>query len=491
MKKIIFLLIIPLFSLYSAEREYEAGNNSWQLEKKVNLQELADSKNSISLSIREDEYIPDKRTILLMHFNEVEEYDSTGRCKVTNLSVSDKVKKLGRGSGVFNAGGKALILDTQGKSFFPEKIYSGDFTFDFWLLSRNAADGENYFLYENYTDAGGKVLPQLFRSYLEDRRITWEIKNLFLPFDKEAFSLVLKGKKRIIPGTWSHHLLRYSSDTGMLEYLYNGVPEAVAYVNREGRETGHTYPFYAGESSIIEIGKNFTGAVDEFRIQGEWIENVCLSSIGHFSGTFITDLIDLKHSKSEIFNIDFKDTVPPGTDIKYYYHISDSPVSPVLDSAVWKEILSENQRISGGRFFFIKGILYSDGSKNISPEVNWIKIRYDEKSPPPPPSVVRAEVLENKLKLRWSKVPDSDIDGYLVYIGEKPGKYFCPDDESICSPVDAGLKNSILIDNLVNGKIYYIAVSSYYKTASPVGNIIKKGGNFSSEISARPSADSR
>ncbi len=193
MKKIIFLLIIPLFSLYSADREYEAGNSSWQLERKVNIQELKDSKNSISLSIRENEYTPDKRTILLMHFNGTEEYDSTGRAKVSNLSVSKKLKKLGSGSGIFNAARKPLVLETQGNSFFPEKIYSGDFTVDFWLFSRNTADGENYFLYENYTEAGGKVLPQLFRSYLEDRKITWEIKICFFRLTERLSVLFLGG----------------------------------------------------------------------------------------------------------------------------------------------------------------------------------------------------------------------------------------------------------------------------------------------------------
>ena len=490
MKKIIFLLIIPLFSLYPADREIEVGRKFWPLAGSSNIELVSDKTAGSFLSIKENEYEPDRKTILLMHFNGITEYDDTGRSKIENLSISGKIKKLGSGSGVFNASGSPVIFKTAGKSFFPEKIYSGDFTVEFWLNSRNTSDGETYFLYENYTDTGEKVLPQLFRCFLEDRNVTWEIKNLFLPVDKKPFSLTLKGNSRIIPGKWSHHLLRFSSETGFLEYLFNGIPEASAYVNKKNAEDGTVYSFYAGTSSRIVMGDNFTGALDEFRLQGEWTENPRLSRIGNLRGEFITEKIDLKHSKSRIFSIDFNDTVPPGTDLKYYYHISDTPASPGLESGNWTEIKNSGAGIQGGRFLYLKGVLFSDGEKTVSPSVNMIKIKYNEKSAPPPPSVVKAEVSDKKIKLRWSTVPDSDIDGYLVYIGDKPGHYFGAGNGS-GSPVDAGLNNSLVIDNLENGRVYYFSVCSYYKTASPVGSIISKGGNYSAEVSARPAADLR
>ena len=490
MKKIIFLLFIPLFSLYAADREIEIGKKFWPVAGSSNIALTADDNNNISLSIRENEHSPDRKTILLMHFNEQTEYDASGRCKIQNLKISEKIKKLGSGGGLFNASDPPMVFNTAGRSFFPDKVYSGDFTVEFWLYSRNTSDGENYFLYENYTDTGDKVLPQLFRSFLEDRKVTWEVKNLFLPVDKSPFTLTLKGKSRIIPEKWSHHLLRYSSETGLIEYLFNGIPEASAYVNIKNTENNTVYPFYAGSSSRIVMGGNFTGSLDEFRIQGEWTEKPRLSRIGNLSAQFITEKIDLKHSKSRIFTVDFQETVPPGTDIKYYYRISDSTASPDPESGGWKEMKKGETGIQGGRFLFIKGILYSDGEKQISPSVNMIKIKYDEKSSPPPPSVIRAEVLNKSIKLRWSSVPDSDIDGYLVYIGDKPGHYFGPGNGT-GSPVDAGLKNSLVIDNLENGRVYYFTVCSYYRTASPIGSIIKKGGNYSAEISARPSADIR
>ena len=489
MKKIIFLLIMPLFSLYPADSEYKIGEKFWPLAGSSNIEQISEN-NSSFLSIRENEYSPDRKTILLMHFNEISEYDDSGRCKIENLKISEKIKKLGSGGGIFNSSAQPMIFNTAGKSFFPEKIYSGDFTVEFWLNSRNTADGETYFLYENYTDTGDKVLPQLFRCFLEDRNVTWEIKNLFLPVDKSPFSMILKGSSRIIPGKWSHHLLRYSSETGFLEYLFNGIPEASAYVNRKNTEEDTVYSFYAGASSRIIMGGNFTGALDEFRVQGEWTENPRLSRIGHLRGEFVTDKIDLNHSKSRIFSIDFDDTVPPGTAVKYYSLVSDSPVSPDPESGEWTEIADRGTGIYGGRFLYIKGILFSDGEKKVSPSVNMIKIKYNEKSLPPPPSVVKAEVLNQKIKLRWSSVPDSDIDGYLVYIGDKPGHYFGAGN-GIGSPVDAGLNNSLVIDNLENGRVYYFAVCSYYRTASPIGRIIRKGGNYSAEVSARPSAEIR
>ena len=502
MKKIVFLLIIPLFSVYSTDRVYEVGDKFWPLAESRNIVQKTEN-NSISISLRDNERTADRKTIILLHFNEDDMYDSTGRCKISNLNISKKSRKLGSGGGIFNEGNGPASLDSGKRSFFPDRIYSGNFTVEFWLNSRNTADGETYFLYENYTDTGRKILPQHFKCFLEDRIISWNIKNLFLSSDMEPFSITLKGSRRIIPGKWSHHMLRYNSDTALLEYLYNGIPEAVAHVNREGRESGRTYPFYAGTSSRIELGEKFTGSIDEFRIQGEWVEEASRSRIGDYSGYFITEMIDLKHSRSELFNVGISDTVPPGTDIKYYYCLSDTPFIPdnlaSADSSAggdqdcdgWNILEKGKVRISGGRFLWLKGVLYSDGEKNISPSVNTITLRYDEKSPPPPPAVVKAEVSDGKIQLRWSSVPDSGIAGYLVYIGEKPGHYFGSGSKFPSSPIDAGLNNNIVIDNLENGKVYYMAVSSYYRTASAIGKIIKKGGNYSAEISARPAAGSR
>jgi len=490
-KKIIFLLLIPIIHLFPSEQVIELGGRLWNLYDTENIEMIKNKNSSVSLFLKESEYSADNNTLLLLHFNEKREYDSTGRFEIgeKGVPVSGKIKKLGKGAGFFNGGEKPVVLNSVKEGFFPDRVYSGDFSVEFWLYTQNASDGETIFLYENYTDTGKIILPQLFRCYIEDRKVFWQMKNLFLPEDKKPFNLLINGKKRLIPKKWSHHVIRYKAEQGILEYLIDGIPEAVEYVNREGNEAGGSYPFYSGKRSRIVMGENFTGALDEFRIKSEWINNFNLSRFDRLEGYFNTGMIDLKHSKSEVFSVECLDNVPEGTDINYHYILSDSPENPDINSPMWKILPMGKVRISGGRFLFIKGTLFSDGEKQISPSVNRINIKYDERRSPPPPSMVKAELSDRKLKLRWSDVPDTDIDGYLVYIGEKPGKYFGTG--KINSPIDAGLSNSMVIDNLENGRIYYIAVLSYYNTASSVGSIIKKGGIYSKEISARPSISNR
>ena len=426
MKKIVFLLIIPLFYLYPVEREIEIGNRSWNFSGIDSIDLKQNNTGSSFVSLKDGEYTVDSRTMLLLHFNNQRSLESTGRYQIegNSYTISEKIKKLGRGAALFNGENDSVKLEAGLKSFFPDRVYSGDFSVEFWIYAQNASDGETVFLYENYTDNGDKILPQLFRCYLADRKLVWQVKNIFIPFDRSPFEIILSGNSRLIPKKWSHHLLRYKADTGVLEYLLDGVPEAIVHVNRERREVPWNYPFYAGENGRIVIADGFTGAIDEFRIKNEWIEDFSMSMIGKHEGFFITDLIDLNHSKSEIYQIECRDNIPEGTDISYSYILSDSPEPPENDSERWQVLSEGKMRISGGRFLYIRGSLYSDGERNISPTISWIKIKYDEPPPPPPPSVVKAEALDGSVSLKWSGVPDSDIDGYFIYFGEKPGRYF-------------------------------------------------------------------
>ena len=48
----------------------------------------------------------------------------------------------------------------------------------------------------------------------------------------------LTGTRQLLPRTWHHHLLRFDSRDGLLEYLLDGVPEAISHVTDTGRESG-------------------------------------------------------------------------------------------------------------------------------------------------------------------------------------------------------------------------------------------------------------
>jgi hypothetical protein len=93
--------------------------------------------------------------------------------------------------------------------------------------------------------------------------------------------------------------------------------------------------------------------------------------------------------------------------------------------------------------------------------------------------------VDGGVRLRWKNSPDTDTAGYLVYYGTVRGEYFGEDAALGPSPIDAGNRNSILIDGLANGTLYYFRVAAYDRRAG-MGSEEFHAGEFSREITARP-----
>lgn len=507
MKKItlfLSLLIFFLLKLPAIEKEIILGGENWQPLKLENIEFEKDNKGNIFLVLKDGEYLPTDTTKLLLHFNDLLVKDETGNFYVKqNLSQnSQTIKKLGRGAAVFDGKENPIVLTQRAEGIVPGEIYSEDFSIDFWISGHSFASGETIFFLENYLSSKNTFHPQFLKCYLDERKVTWQIKNFFLTSDLKEFEFKLQGKKGLIPHVWSHHLLRYDSSLGLMEYLVNGIPEDVIYVNPSGEETGETLPTYFGKSGKIIIGDRFTGLIDELRLDFSFVSNVDIAKYKNYYGTYISMPIDLGHSKSSVIRIEPKHILPAGTDIIYYYYLSDSPAATAAaDSPLWKELSSSeythnNRSFSDisyplsdfniGRFLHLKAVMFSNGEGSLTPKVSSIKIIYDKKTPPPPPASVVVRAEDEGVKIVWSEVIDPDLDGYLVYFGERPNQYFGVSKKGIASPIDVGLKNQLVINNLESGRTYYFSVVAYYKTVSVVGIPILEGGAFSEEVSVRP-----
>ena len=88
---------------------------------------------------------------------------------------------------------------------------------------------------------------------------------------------------------------------------------------------------------------------------------------------------------------------------------------------------------------------------------------------------------DQSITLKWKKVAESDVQGYLVYYGDYPGQYFGMGSSLGDSPIDAGNTETLQIGNLKNGKLYYFAVVAYDSSDPP------HTSSFSREVNARPS----
>jgi hypothetical protein len=85
------------------------------------------------------------------------------------------------------------------------------------------------------------------------------------------------------------------------------------------------------------------------------------------------------------------------------------------------------------------------------------------------------------VQLRWKQSTSTGTVGYLVYYSAVRGDYFGNDSSLGPSPIDVGITNSINIDGLKNGVLYYFRVAAY-DLAGGSRNI----GDFSAEVTARP-----
>jgi hypothetical protein len=99
-----------------------------------------------------------------------------------------------------------------------------------------------------------------------------------------------------------------------------------------------------------------------------------------------------------------------------------------------------------------------------------------------PPAGISVLARDGAVELNWRNSPDRDTEGYLVYYGRARGEYFGEDAAQGASPIDAGKQNSLRIEGLENGTLYYFAVAAYDRREAGAFH----AGEFSREVSARP-----
>jgi hypothetical protein len=158
------------------------------------------------------------------------------------------------------------------------------------------------------------------------------------------------------------------------------------------------------------------------------------------------------------------------------YRWNDVPWVPVAPGADLGDALA-------GRYIQIAAEFYPSGNGEATPYLDELRIVYQASEPPPPPGLVTAIARDGAVELSWKTSPSKDVGGYFVYYGTSSGEYFGDHGilggEEIKSPINAGLRNSVRIEGLKNGTLYYFAVAAYDKT-------LKESGVFSREAAARP-----
>ncbi len=430
---------------------------------------------------------PSPSTDLLLHFDHAPFHDATGHYTVRaspDLALN-RYAVFGTAAGMFRAEEPALELSPEhGALFYPGTVWS-DFTLEFWLYPARLTDGEVLLEWNGSRAVGGELIRQAVRCTVRGRALAFVFENFFVPPDLTPFRMELTGRTGLVPRRWRHHLVRFDANTGLIEYLIDGVPEAVAHATASGREAGAVFVPRVGTTSPrrLVVGDTFVGMLDELMVSTAFRDVQAMERYAHVSGAVETRVLDLGYTNTRLLRVDAAYRTPLDSDIFFSYRIADERLRMDRLEGDWIPFTPGTPIATDvrGRYVELRFELFPDGSRTRTPELSQVTLAYEPDLPPPPPRGVAAEADDRAVTVSWQKVADADVAGYRVYFGETSGRYFGSSTTRGDSPIDAGNASSLTVDGLDNGELYYFAVAAYDHTDPP------HESSFSREVSARPS----
>jgi hypothetical protein len=437
--------------------------------------------------------------------------ESPGRWQVSVSGGVSRTEQARAGSGAarftgIQGNGETLVLEPGPAALFAPKSRAGDFTVEFWMFPLSLENGEELFRWTSVIE--GYTVQQV-QCAVSKNRLRWTFDRFFAdPSGTGHVDLAFSGSP-VLPGTWSHHLIRYNAGIGIVEYLVDGRLEAVEYATSTGAEGGEVYTPLTGENGRLVLGGYYSGLMDEFSLYGYWLAAPVLAKYGT-AGRAETRTIDLGKASSRVLRIEASggQTAARGgvtrntfagsnrlvfadySEVRLFIRAADNPYG--WNAIPWIPV-QPGEELEGltGRFVQAAADFYPSGDGESSPYLDELRIIYHSADPPPPPSLVSAVAGDGMVELSWRPGSGREADGYLVYFGTSGGEYFGEGDildgKTAQSPVDAGNRTGVRIGGLKNGTLYYFAVAAY---SGQWNGDRRETGEFSREIAARPLKES-
>ena len=409
-----------------------------------------------------------------------------------------------------------IVARPRSNALFASGNFIRDFSIEFWLFPQNMGNGEKVLLWNSIkSDGQDGFFYQNIQCFTSRNRLQWTFTDFFFaPGQTTTKSLSFSGPT-LPQRTWSHHLIRFDADLGLLEYLVDGNIEVIEYTTASGREGGDVYTPVIGENSRFVLGSGFSGMMDEFRIYDFRLENPLITKYPERGGRMETRALDLGHSNSRLLKVEAfggrtdslqssnSRTVGPHTvylqsansrarneyvgnsslsfpnhaEIQFFIRTSNNP--HYWDDAHWAPFTPGSDLAIQSRYIQLAADFYPSWDGETSPYLSELRIIYRAAEPALPPARVIATAKDGAVEVSWRASPSRDIMGYLVYYGTASGEYF-----GQLSPVDVGNTTSLRIDNLNNGTLYYFTVAAY--NSLDVWTRLPEPGDFSRETAARP-----
>ena len=447
------------------------------------------------IEVASNSFVSDEYTDLLIDFENPGNPISSGDYRIVenNLKISDQTINEKAAGLSRNIGG--LSISGNPGSFFGSEGLIGSFSMEFWLCPSVSDNGETIVKWDSSKNIDGRLVYQALSATFDKGSIEWNFLNFFdnTVVSNIDDSITLKGTTRIIPDTWSHHVISYDCETGILEYIVDGITEDLVYMTSNGREDGDVALIYLGTPSQLNFCTEYTGKIDDIRLlrraysQPDFQNAENAGPVGHVQylpegGYFVTKPIMV--SKGAVLtSLEAEMNVPSQTAINYYVRTGDNYFGWNDSYPEWKAVES-GEELEGlvGLYFQVAAELFPDGDGEITPSITEIKLNYEEIPEPLPPFTVKAQAGNGSVKVSWNYSVDDSVGGYYLYYGNRPGEYLGRVALEGDSPINVGNKSSFTVTGLENGKIYYFAVAAW---SAYDENIV---GRLSKEVFARPLA---
>jgi hypothetical protein len=424
-------------------------------------------------------------------------------------SVDRTLARAGSGAVMFgrtgqDAASNPIVIQPQSvNALFAPGSRIKDFSIEFWVYPLSMENGEQILSWVS-TLSGSGNREQRIDCSVSRNRVKWSFINFFTSINgSKQINLDFTCLTPVIPKTWSHHLVRFDSVTGMLEYIVDGRSESIVYATSTGRENSEVHTPVIGNIGRFSLGGNFSGLMDEFKIHGICAGRSVIQRYASDGGRIETAALDLGERSSGVVRINasggrtsIRGTVvqnefrengrfkfPDDSEMNFFIRAGENPY--LLKNSPWVNF-TPGADIAGvrGRYVQIAVDFYPSADGESSPYLEQMRIVYNPGDPPLPVRNLTASAKDGGVQLHWKHSSTANTAGYFVYYSAIRGELFGNDSKLGASPIDVGLNNNIYIDGLKNGTLYYFRVAAYDLTEEKDCNV----GEFSAEVTARPLA---
>jgi hypothetical protein len=426
----------------------------------------------------------------------------------------------GSGAAVFDKNGNAFITV---KSASPDALLAdntrpGSFTIEFFLFPRVVETSAEIFLWSAVLNDGKN---QFVRASVVRNKVSLVFDGFFTSADNaRTLSLRLSSNKTLVPEKYSHHLIRFDRNTGLLEYMVDGVPEDARYTTESGGEgepslSNEIYEPLTGRQGKLVIGKGFNGIIDEFNLYAGFIDTgtADMARYPARAGWIESETIDMGSSGATLVRLlatggyartgeqgrrenesnryvgalggqtvswqgEAAETFPDSSAMQFFVRAQETPFG--WEQNEWTAVKPGAALNMKGRYAQLAAAFYPSADRSGAPYLASLSLVYKAVSPPSPPEKINVMAGDGFIELQWQRNPQPETGGYLVYMGTRSGEYW------EWPPLDAGNATSLRIDGLENGTLYYFSISTYTDHAKDGNGGERVAGISSKEIRARP-----